>query len=209
MTTSTISPPDIIDEFLGTAAAATLAEVRDARPDARANAQRSFDALFSPVDDSEISLAERWAVAAFAVGLHGEDVLGPYYFAQYAALGALPAESEALGAQVAAGRTSGPYGSYREANLAKESTDGLRFTVPSAEREILGERLTAALEHAHLLVFRPRESSPEALDALLAAGWSTTGIVTLSQLIAFLAFQVRVVHGLAKLASDIQDGSNR
>jgi uncharacterized protein YciW len=35
---------------------------------------------------------------------------------------------------------------------------------------------------------------------LLDAGWSTTGIVTLSQIAAFLSFQIRVVAGLRVLA---------
>ncbi|MCY1553958.1 CMD domain protein [compost metagenome] len=50
-------------------------------------------------------------------------------------------------------------------------------------------------------MFRPRDASREALQALLDAGWSTAGIVTLSQLVAYLAFQVRIVDGLAALAS--------
>jgi uncharacterized protein YciW len=62
--------------------------------------------------------------------------------------------------------------------------------------------LAAALEHAHLLVFRLRESSPDALAVLLNAGWSTTGIVTLSQLVAFLSYQLRVVVGLEALAAN-------
>ncbi len=39
-----------------------------------------------------------------------------------------------------------------------------------------------------------------ALQRLLDAGWSTTDIVTLSQLVAFLSFQIRVVAGLHALA---------
>jgi uncharacterized protein YciW len=31
---------------------------------------------------------------------------------------------------------------------------------------------------------------------MLDAGWSTTAVVTLSQLVSFLAFQIRVVAGL-------------
>jgi CMD domain protein len=66
---------------------------------------------------------------------------------------------------------------------------------------VLGRRLTAALEHAHLLVFHPRDASAAALQKLLDAGWSTTDIVTLSQLVSFLAFQIRVVAGLRTLAA--------
>jgi uncharacterized protein YciW len=52
-----------------------------------------------------------------------------------------------------------------------------------------------------LLVFRPRDAASTDMKALLAAGWSTTGIVTFSQLVAFLSFQVRVVSGLSTLAA--------
>ena len=60
----------------------------------------------------------------------------------------------------------------------------------------LGERLAAALAHTHLLVLRPREAPRPISAAAVDAGWSADGIVTLSQLVAFLAFQQRVVAGL-------------
>ena len=66
---------------------------------------------------------------------------------------------------------------------------------------MLGRRLAAAFDHTHLLVFHPRDAAPTALQALLDAGWSTTGIVTLSQIVAFLSFQIRVVAGLRALAA--------
>ena len=74
------------------------------------------------------------------------------------------------------------------------------YRVDADTRRVLGRRLAAAFEHVHLLVFHPRDATPEALQALLDAGWSTTGIVTLSQIVAFLSFQVRVVAGLRTLA---------
>jgi CMD domain protein len=74
--------------------------------------------------------------------------------------------------------------------------------VPSdAVTAALGERLAAALAQTHLLVFRPREATGDDLGRLLDAGWSTDGIVTLSQLVSFLAFQQRVVTGLRVLAA--------
>jgi len=54
---------------------------------------------------------------------------------------------------------------------------------------------------AHLLVFHPRDASREALQALIDAGWSTADIVTLSQIVAFLTFQIRVAAGLRALAA--------
>jgi len=41
------------------------------------------------------------------------------------------------------------------------------------------------------------------MQALLAAGWSSTAIVTLSQLVAFLSFQVRTVAGLRTLGASL------
>ena len=100
-------------------------------------------------------------------------------------------------------RTTGPYGRYpADGPLAGESVDGVRLVLDDDRRSSLGERLAAALEHAHLLVFRPRESSPAALVALADAGWSTDGIVTLSQLVSFLAFQLRVAAGLRLLTTE-------
>jgi uncharacterized protein YciW len=51
-----------------------------------------------------------------------------------------------------------------------------------------------------MLVFHPRDATQAALQALLDAGWSTTDIVTLSQIVAFLSFQIRAVTGLRALA---------
>jgi CMD domain protein len=84
--------------------------------------------------------------------------------------------------------------------LAQESLDGRAFLAGPAAEAVLGRRLAAALSHAHLLVFHPRDASPAALQALLDAGWTTDGIVTLSQLVSFLAFQIRAAHGLRVLA---------
>ena len=103
--------------------------------------------------------------------------------------------------EIERGAASGPYGRYPEGPLSVEDKAGPSFRVSPSNREKLGARLAAALEHAHLLVFHPRDASPAALEALLDAGWSTTDIVTLSQLVAFLTFQIRVVAGLRTLAN--------
>jgi uncharacterized protein YciW len=80
--------------------------------------------------------------------------------------------------------------------------------VAEPHRALLGTRVTAALEHAHLLVFRPRDATSAALQMLLDAGWSNPGIVTLSQLVAFLAFQIRAVAGLRTLAGTRARGAS-
>src|SRR5262249_34683336 len=107
----------------------------------------------------------------------------------------------ALSAQAASGRTSGPYGSYPSGRLSAEDVAGPIFRIAEPHRGVLWARLTAALEHAHMLVFHRRDANPAALQQLLDVGWSNAGIVTLSQLVAFLAFQIRVVAGLRTLAA--------
>lgn len=189
--------PDVIDTVL--ALGDRLEPIRSARPEARENSQRTYDALFHPVDAGHVSISERLAVAAFVARLHQVEALADHYAVALAAedanlLGLVVAEAD-RGAGV------GPYGVYSESGLAAESVAGPRFVVSAEGAAELGQRLSAALEHAHLLVFRPREASPEALHALLEAGWSTTGVVTLSQLVSFLAYQIRLVHGLRVLAT--------
>ena len=73
------------------------------------------------------------------------------------------------------------------------------YALDGALRTVLGDKLAAAFEQAHLLVFHPRDASPAGLQALLDAGWDNTDIVILSQLVAFLSFQIRVVLGLRTL----------
>ena len=65
--------------------------------------------------------------------------------------------------------------------------------------EGLDARTAAMLVHADMLTLEPIAAQPAHLEALAAAGLSTAAIVTLSQLIAFVAYQVRVVAGLALL----------
>ena len=56
-------------------------------------------------------------------------------------------------------------------------------------------------QSAHLLVFHPRDAGRDAIVALTEAGWNATDIVTLSQLISFLSFQIRAGAGLRVLAA--------
>ena len=60
----------------------------------------------------------------------------------------------------------------------------------------LTPREIAILHHADLLTLRPAAAEQSDVDALRAAGLSTLEIVTLAQLIAFVAFEVRVLATL-------------
>jgi len=196
-----MSTPDIIDTLAGIKPGSALDAIRARRLQARDNAQKSYLSLFEPIDAGDVSLLERAAVAAFVTGLHGESPVATFYREKLAASAGGAALLEAIDAEIARGRTSGPYGSFPAGPLSVENTAGLIFRVSAAGKSVLGARLVAALEHAHLLVFRPRDAASTDMKALLAAGWSTTGIVTFSQLVAFLSFQVRVVSGLRTIAA--------
>ncbi|CAE6788712.1 hypothetical protein R69927_05498 [Paraburkholderia domus] len=60
-------------------------------------------------------------------------------------------------------------------------------------------RLIAILSHVKLLTIKPLEARPENLQTLQHAGITTRGIVALSQLIAFVTYQLRVIAGLTAL----------
>ena len=196
-----MSTPDIIDTLAGIKPGSALDAIRGKRLQARENAQKSYLSLFEPIDAGEFSLLERAAVAAFVTGLHGESPVATFYRDKLAATAGGAALLEAIDAEIARGKTSGPYGSFPAGPLSVENAAGLIYRVSAASKSALGNRLVAALEHAHLLVFRPRDAASTDMKVLRAAGWSNTGIVTFSQLVAFLSFQVRVVSGLRTLAA--------
>lgn len=195
------STPDIIDMLAGIKPGSALDAIRARRLQARENAQKSYLSLFEPIDAGDFSLLERAAVAAFVTGLHGESPVAAFYREKLAANADGARLVEAIAAEIARGETSGPYGSFPAGPLSVENTAGLIYRMSAESKSVLGTRLAAALEHAHLLVFRPRDAASADMKALLAAGWSNTGIVTLSQLVAFLSFQARVVSGLRALAA--------
>jgi CMD domain protein len=193
---------DVIDTLAGLAPGSPLDLVRRSRrPVAREQAQKSYDSLFTPADFGGFGPLERFAVATYVAGLHGAEGARGFYAEQLRSSAATDATRAALDGEIAAAKTRGPYGAFPKGPLSKEDTAGPIHRVAEAHREALGPRLVAALEHAHMLVFHPRDADARSLQALLDAGWTTTEIVTLSQLIAFLSFQIRVVAGLRVLAA--------
>lgn len=191
---------DLIDELAGI----TPGDPELRRPVAREQAQASHDALFAPVGESDFTVPERQLIAAFVTRLTRADATSEHY-ARVAAEAA-PDIAHAVLRAAEANTAAGPYGEYAEEGLRDESIVGPRYAADPAE---FGDRLAAALTHAHLLVYRPRETDGAAHDALLAAGWSVNAIVTLSQLVSFLAFQQRVVAGLSAIVRESETQNER
>lgn len=188
---------DLADLALGEQAA-VVAAVRNSRPVTREQIQQAGIDLLGP-DTVGFSRAERLAVATFVSQLSGQSALGTLYS------GALIGEDAVLAAAIdraaEQASASGPFGDYPSSTaLSAENTSGLRWQLPAGSEPAIDAHLAAALQHAHLLTLRPRESDPEQLSALARAGWDADAIVTLSQLVAYLSLQLRVVAGLAVLA---------
>ncbi len=192
---------DIINQLAGIAAGSVLDKARDNRPEARKHAQLSYDSLFSPKNPGGFTALERAAIASFVAGLHGRPETADYYKQMLVSAGASAELQVAVASEVVTAHAHGPYGHYPAGPLTVENHDGLIYEVSVPARHVLGQRLAAAFDHVHMLVFHPRDAIPASLQAMLDAGWSTTDVVTLSQLVSFLAFQIRVVAGLKALAA--------
>ncbi|MBK1657350.1 CMD domain protein [Paracraurococcus ruber] len=195
---------DLIDQLVGVAPGSALDAIRARRAVARAQSVESYRVLFTPAAPGEVSIAERFAVGAYVAGLHGPSPTAEHYMAELQAQA--PALADAVAQAIAATAGTGPYGSFPAGPLSAEDAPGAEAALSPALAEALGPRLTAALAHAHFLLFHPRDAAPERFAPLLAAGWSTTGIVTLSQIVSFLAYQIRVVAGLRVLAGNLAEG---
>jgi CMD domain protein len=196
---------DIIDLLAGIEPGSDLYGIRAKRTQARENAQGSYLALFEPDDVSNVTVAERYAVAAFVADLHAEPAAAGFYSGKFASAVDGPEQVAVLRGEIDRAKTHGPYGAFPPGPLSAEDTAGPIYRVARDSRQALGARLAAAFGHAHLLVFHPRDASPAALQSLLDAGWSSTAIVTLSQLVAFLSFQIRTVAGLRTLSASLSD----
>jgi CMD domain protein len=191
---------DVIDTLVGIEPGSALDAIRRRRKQARDQAQASYRALFAPDTLGDVTAAERFAVAAFVAGLHGETETASFYTGRLVESGASAELCAATDAAIEAAQGQGPYGSFPAGPLSREDAPGPTYRVAADLSRVLGSRLAAAFDHMHMLVFHPRDAVPAALQSLLNAGWSTTGIVTLSQIASFLAFQIRVVAGLRVLA---------
>jgi CMD domain protein len=82
------------------------------------------------------------------------------------------------------------------ADLVK-ATEGPSLAAP------LSPRLLAILQHVDRLTQQPGVATPEHLAELQTHGLSAANIVTISQLIAFLSFQVRALVGLQLLGEGL------
>ena len=194
----TASETDIIDTLAGIAPGSPLDAVRARRAVARTHAEASYRALLTPEAPGDFAIAERFAVAAYVAGLHREAATAAHYAAGLAVHGGADLAAT-VGRAVAETRADGPTGHYPAGPLSAEDTAAPVFALSAPVAAALGPKLSAGFAHAHYLVFHPRDAAAGRFPPLREAGWTADAIVSLSQLVSFLAFQIRVIAGLAVL----------
>lgn len=172
-TTQAQTSEDVIDRLLQWPEGHATLAVRHQRDKVVVATQGSYDGLFDAALPGP-SLAERLLVALSIAELSGSAVLVVHYRAQLQTLAA-----------------TAPLTPAQQAALEGQPQDGVQADT----------RLHAILTFARTLALRPVEGDKAALLRLPAAGLTTPEVVALAQLIAFVAYQVRVVAGLQALAA--------
>lgn len=157
---------------------ARLHELRGHRPAVIEAADRALEALFdvSATDEAPgLTRSLRLLAAARAAATDGAEQLVAFYLEQL--------EEEPGAEELAPGSHE---------LLVRGGPDGAAGAVAT-------RRVRALLRHTDLLVQRPAAATEDDLAALLAAGYSVQEIVVLSQVVTFVTYQARVVHGLRVL----------
>lgn len=193
---TTIEVADVVDHAVGITPGDRLDQIRRARPTTRDNIQAAHRALFGESSNG-IDLSARYLVAAFVAELSDPGSSVARWYAERVD------DPAVLNALLESAAQFGPWGTYREPKLSSASEPGEWWEVPDEYRDGLTPQVAAVLEHAHFLVLHPRDARPKVLGRLAAAGWARPQIVTWSQLISFVSFQVRAAAGFTVLAEQV------
>jgi CMD domain protein len=169
---TTTTSTDVINQLAGIPDDSPLGQLRSSREVAFNAAQGSFQALLEP-EPNELGGVSRL-------------------------------EREAIVYRIALLERSAPVVAHHRARLeaAGATPEEIAAIELFPERDGLPPHLVAILDHTDLLTKQPKAASPEALKALREAGLSTRDIVTVSQLIAFASFQVRLLTTLRILKEE-------
>jgi CMD domain protein len=168
--------PDFVARLAGLAPDGAVAALRAFRGDTIRYTQGSLDALFSN-DVAGLTLRERGLTAWYAALLSRSEQAAHAYRERLLADDVDP---------VAAARLLDAITRHRGATASVALADA-------------DTRLAAILVHTELLVLQPVAARRTHLATLQAAGFTTTAIVALSQLVAFVTYQGRVVAALRAL----------
>jgi CMD domain protein len=173
---------DLIGTLAGLAPDGAVAALRAARADVTRFTQGSHDALFDR-NATGLSLEERLAAASYAAHVAAApDVARAYRERLHAVRSAAGDETSALLERLVA---SGDALGGQAASASFDAGDN--------------PRINAILSHTHALARLEPPPGKPALARLRQAGLATREVVALSQLVAFVSYQVRVIAGLRAL----------
>lgn len=91
---------------------------------------------------------------------------------------------------------------YRQMLEAQLDSDLVASIADGAEPPAALARISALVRHADLLSTHPKDAGRADIEALTTAGIGDADIVRLSELVALVSFQVRVIAGLRVLGTD-------
>ncbi len=162
---------DVIDQILGADNSGKIVEIRGKKPILARQLQAYYGAIFAPTEAS----AKAFSLANRAV----------------------------IAVRVASFTRSAAVAEWYAA-LAKRagvSAETIAHAKDVAAPWTDASELGAAVRHADLLTVRPSDSRPSDLLALKNAGLTPAGILSLSQTIAFVSYQLRLVAGLRAIGA--------
>jgi CMD domain protein len=163
---------NLVTLLAGITPGSRLAQVIGQRADIMALTQATHQAILQPREPGGIGYAERAALVCRIARLNNENDLAAYYHEQLIRL---------TDAGSAAARMADPL-------FAGSDTDDTR--------------MAALLAHVDLVTRSPKDAAPGNIAVLKKAGITDADIVRLSEIIAFINYQIRVIAGL-RLLRDI------
>lgn len=169
MTAINVQTTDVVNAILGIDEDSPIAQLRNQKPDLVRELQEYYLSIFEPT----VSSAEAFPVT--------DRLLVAVRVASHS------------------GSTAVVDWYGRLATDAGASQDALGQARNIVEPVTVGTPLGAALRHADLLTTRPADSRKDDLQALKDAGFTPAGIVSLSQTVAFVSYQLRLIAGLRAL----------
>jgi uncharacterized protein YciW len=166
MSSTSVQTVDVINSILQVDETSPIVQLRNQKPTLVDEVQAYYLSLFGPTDAS---------TAAF------------------------PVEDRYLVAIRVASHTGSDQVVEWYEDLARSSgvSDNLIGAVRNIHATTFGDdRLTALIRHTDLLSTRPADAQKADLEALKDVGLTPAGIVSLSQTIAFISYQLRLIAGL-------------
>lgn len=160
---------DVIDTLLGPESAAAVAELRNQKPELAMQMQDYHDAVFEPALDSAEALS--------------------------------PSERWLIAVRTAAHTESDTVVDWYAEQARGSRVDGADI---ARAKDVAtpwngDQRIGAIMKHVDLIVTHPVDSSRADIEALANAGLTPAGIVALSQAVAYVSYQLRLVAALRAL----------